>query len=781
MARLSAHGVYVEAAWRASVSVRERVGPQLGDALAEARTALAADGALELIGRGVEHVAGIAVPGLGTAARLGRWAVTAAAERRAGRRNIASATVFGEDTAALDGIVEDTADLLGRVAGAGFPVVILVEDLHGADGVLLELLDSLLRRGGSFLLITTAWPELAGLNPAVAELMSAHDTVLRRVSHTAPAGRGFPPGAGLMQLESDARREILHRAFPRVEEATERALLDRYANPLALEVFGELPKYRKYRADNTELRLSPDELDALPRMVRGLYRQIWEALPEEVRLGLAVARVITPANISPDVAAGEDCWTAAVLLNVIANLGVADAPGIVAALDRAPDAHAWVRIVDDYLRAFAEAPHRTIAEEDGYNLLQDHLADARTRILNTLARTLLSADETITHTTNSARSTLALHKERYITDQLAAALAITILLDDLQDNPRELPERIRLFDSYKSLDATDIPHTTAFKIRIHGATALGQAGRADHAITTCEELLADQRRELGTDHPDTLTTRNDLATWLGEKGRVAEAIVAFTDLLPDLLRVLGADHSATLSARHNRARWLGEAGQHGEAIAAFEELVADRVRVLGPDHPQTLRTRNNLARWLGRAGRLDEAIAACEDLLPDRERVLGPDHPHTLNTRSNLNRWLGDAGRFHEALAADQELLADRRRVLGPDHPNTLRTRHNLARWLGETGRGEEAVTAYEELLTDRRRVFGPDHPHTLSTRSELARWLGETGRLHEALAMDEVLLVDRLRVLGPDHPHTLKTRKSLVRWHDRLGRRDSNPELDDQ
>ena len=37
------------------------------------------------------------------------------------------------------------------------------------------------------------------------------------------------------------------------------------------------------------------------------------------------------------------------------------------------------------------------------------------------------------------------------------------------------------------------------------------AGRADEAISLHEQTLADRERVLGTDHPDTVTTRNYLA------------------------------------------------------------------------------------------------------------------------------------------------------------------------------------------------------------------------------------------------------------------------------
>jgi hypothetical protein len=54
------------------------------------------------------------------------------------------------------------------------------------------------------------------------------------------------------------------------------------------------------------------------------------------------------------------------------------------------------------------------------------------------------------------------------------------------------------------------------------------------------------------------------------------------------MRVLGPDHPDTLTTRNNLAYWRGEAGDASGAAAATEQLLADSLRVLGPDHPHTL-------------------------------------------------------------------------------------------------------------------------------------------------------------------------------------------------
>ena len=72
--------------------------------------------------------------------------------------------------------------------------------------------------------------------------------------------------------------------------------------------------------------------------------------------------------------------------------------------------------------------------------------------------------------------------------------------------------------------------------------------------------------------------------------------------------MLGADHPDTLSTRNNLATAYRAAGRTAEAITLHEQNLADRERVLGADHPDTLATRNNLATAYRDAGRTAEAI-----------------------------------------------------------------------------------------------------------------------------------------------------------------------------
>ncbi|MCG5437695.1 tetratricopeptide repeat protein, partial [Micromonospora foliorum] len=60
-------------------------------------------------------------------------------------------------------------------------------------------------------------------------------------------------------------------------------------------------------------------------------------------------------------------------------------------------------------------------------------------------------------------------------------------------------------------------------------------------------------------------------------------------------RVLGDEHPDTLTSRNNLAYAHKAAGRLSEAIPLYEATLAVRERVLGDEHPKTLTSRNNLA------------------------------------------------------------------------------------------------------------------------------------------------------------------------------------------
>ncbi|MEU9337757.1 tetratricopeptide repeat protein [Streptomyces sp. NPDC048290] len=321
-------------------------------------------------------------------------------------------------------------------------------------------------------------------------------------------------------------------------------------------------------------------------------------------------------------------------------------------------------------------------------------------------------------------------------------------------------------------------HPDTVNSRNNFAGALDALGRYQEAADLLQQNLTDCERVLGSDHPDTLNSRNNLAGALEGLGRCQEAADLHQQNLTDRERVLGSDHPDTLNSRNNFASALHGLGRYQEAADLHQQNLTDRERVLGSDHPDTVNSRNNFAGALDALGRYQEAADLLQQNLTDCERVLGSDHPDTLNSRNNLAGALEGLGRCQEAADLLQQNLANRERIQGPDHPNTLTSRNNLASTLSELGRHQEAADLLQQNLANRERVLGPDHPDTLNSRNNLASALSGLGRFQEAADLLQQNLTDCERVLGPDHPNTLTSRNNLAHALSGLGRHQEAADL---
>jgi tetratricopeptide (TPR) repeat protein len=286
---------------------------------------------------------------------------------------------------------------------------------------------------------------------------------------------------------------------------------------------------------------------------------------------------------------------------------------------------------------------------------------------------------------------------------------------------------------------------------------------ASQAADLGEPLVAELERVLGGSHPDTLTSRNNLAYAYQAAGRVGEAIALYERTLADRELVLGESHPDTLDSRNNLGLAYRVAGRVGEAIALYERTLADRELVLGESHPDTLNSRNNLAEVYRASGRVADAVLLHERTLADRARVLGESHPRTLMSRNNLGLAYRVAGRVDEAIPLLERTLADSVRVLGESHPDTLMARNSLGLAYREGGQAREAVPLFERTLADTERMLGESHPNTLASQSNLASAYRATGRVREAIPLYEASLAGFERIFGTDHPSAVRVRKVLA------------------
>jgi tetratricopeptide (TPR) repeat protein/tRNA A-37 threonylcarbamoyl transferase component Bud32 len=322
-------------------------------------------------------------------------------------------------------------------------------------------------------------------------------------------------------------------------------------------------------------------------------------------------------------------------------------------------------------------------------------------------------------------------------------------------------------------------HPDTLTSRSNLAAVLRDAGRVAEAIELDETTLGLRTAKLGPDHIDTLKSRNNLALKYVDAGRMKEAIALFESTLKLYEAKLGVDDPLTIMCRHNLANAYHAAGRLADGVALQETNLKLNENKLGRDHPDTLDARDSLAIAYANAGRLAEAIALHEVNLPAREQKLGPDHPLTLSSRNNLAVAFVGAGRLKEAIPLLEMTLASREKKLGPVHPLTLSSRNNLAETCRMAGLTEEAIAQNEQTLKLCETRFGPDNFETLVARNNLGMAYRDAGRLSEALGLFESAL-PRLEIRpGGNHPLTLECRGNLAVAYESLDRYREAEELE--
>jgi uncharacterized protein YjgD (DUF1641 family) len=300
---------------------------------------------------------------------------------------------------------------------------------------------------------------------------------------------------------------------------------------------------------------------------------------------------------------------------------------------------------------------------------------------------------------------------------------------------------------------------------------LRELGSYPTAIAVLEKARQTRQRELGAEHPETLTTLQSLALAYHDAGKFGEAIKLYEQVKAAQVAKLGADHPDTLITLHNLAGACQAAGRLPEAIKLFEQVKAAQVAKQGADHPSTLATLNYLAMAYKAAGRLTEAIKLYEQVKDALVARLGADHSSTLSTLNNLALAYQAAGQLPEAIKLLEQVKAALVAKLGADHPHTLATLNNLALAYQAAGKLAEAIKLFEQVKAAQVAKLGADHPYTLTTLNNLAMAYHAALRLPEAIKLYEQVKAAQVAKLGANHPNTLTTLNNLARAYQDAGR----------
>ena len=290
-------------------------------------------------------------------------------------------------------------------------------------------------------------------------------------------------------------------------------------------------------------------------------------------------------------------------------------------------------------------------------------------------------------------------------------------------------------------------------------------GNLDEAEVLCRRCLEVRESVLGGDEGDnTLVLINNLASVLDKQGKFHEAELLLKRALEgrekvltqqalsfDLKTEVGMEHENLLTMKENLGYLLQEQERLDEAEPVFRHVLKVREKVLGDEHEYTLISKlsrlsfvlHHLADLLQDLGKvekivqkrtilLDEAEVLRRRELDGSEKVEGAEHPNTLHILNNLGMLLKAQGKLDEAEPYYWRALEVRERVLGAENSDTLESINKLGNLLENQGKMDQAVSIFRRALKMSEIVIGPEHEDTLELINNLALLLPHSPKLFD-------------------------------------------------
>ena len=184
--------------------------------------------------------------------------------------------------------------------------------------------------------------------------------------------------------------------------------------------------------------------------------------------------------------------------------------------------------------------------------------------------------------------------------------------------------------------------------------------------------IYDRAIQIKTKDDDTISIDFLYANELYDQGQYKKSLELYNELHLTLKDEYGENHPNTLSTLNNLASTYSDLGNHQKALELKQQVYERRKEVLGENHPNTLLTLNNLASTYSNLGNHQKALELLQQVYERRKEVLGENHPNTLLTLNNLANTYSDLGNHQKALELFQQVYERRKEVLGENHPITL-------------------------------------------------------------------------------------------------------------
>ncbi|ODN05757.1 Nephrocystin-3 [Orchesella cincta] len=267
-----------------------------------------------------------------------------------------------------------------------------------------------------------------------------------------------------------------------------------------------------------------------------------------------------------------------------------------------------------------------------------------------------------------------------------------------------------------------------------------------------------------------------LATLLRKNGDLVNALMMQTKVLEERERVLGRKHPDTWSSKQEMAMLYSSYDNHDKALLLLREVLEIQEEVLGaPSNRQSLQTMNAIAEIEAKLGNFDDALELYEAIDLIEQQVLGESDEMRISSQLKQADVLVVLGQYKEAIdifdlvialqtsvleensgrmKLYEEIVAKREKAdrsmeivgnywfgLTPDNLNnpsdleTLAKKHEVAMELCENTDHHGALRFLREVQEDCTHLDDTNRFH-LNVKADLARVLGLVGKFNESFSV---------------------------------------------
>ena len=280
--------------------------------------------------------------------------------------------------------------------------------------------------------------------------------------------------------------------------------------------------------------------------------------------------------------------------------------------------------------------------------------------------------------------------------------------------------------------------------------------RLTEAKQIYEEVLAEQIKMLGPDHPHIMYTKTNLATCLQRMGKSTKAFEMYQN--STLKTPLGNEHLGSIQNKANQIGCLIDQGRLEDALNMSFDVQRSIEKQYGRKHPTWCNARLELAKILVKSKKFDEAILVTLEVQAIYKETKGEDHPAMLQIVNLLASCHSGKENYQEALRIQQEGL---RKFPKADIRSLSTLKNNIARTLFDLERPQEGVAIMDEVDREMTKLLGEEHPDAILVKENKGMLLMESD-LHQDAARC-LREVERLYKVTSNADSLLKIRKELL------------------